>query len=77
MDTKEFYDKFLKGCGCLTIGGIAMMILLGIIGTCLGDDKDGETKEQLKAALAEAQKKDSVIVNEPLEGRSISLRDLF
>ena len=68
MDTKEFYDKFLKGCGCLTIGGIAMMILLGIIGTCLGDDKDGETKEQLKAALAEAQKKDSVIVNEPLEG---------
>ena len=68
MDTKEFYDKFLKGCGCLTIGGIAMMILLGIIGTCLGDDKDGETKEQLKAALAEAQKNDSVIVNEPLEG---------
>ena len=45
-----------------------MMILLGIIGTCVGDDKDGETEEQVKTALAEAEKKDSVIVNEPLEG---------
>ena len=68
MDTKEFYDKFLKGCGCLTIGGMAMMILLGIIGTCVDDDKDGETAEIVKAALAEAEKKDSVVVNEPLEG---------
>ena len=45
-----------------------MMILLGIIGTCVDDDKDGETAEIVKAALAEAEKKDSVVVNEPLEG---------
>ena len=24
-------EKIFKGCGCLSIGGVAMMILLGII----------------------------------------------
>ncbi len=67
METKEYFDKIFKGCGCLTIGGIAMMILMGIIGTCV-EDKAGETEEKVKAALAEAEKKDSVVVNEPLEG---------
>jgi SpoVK/Ycf46/Vps4 family AAA+-type ATPase len=67
METKEYLDKIFKGCGCLTIGGIAMMILMGIIGTCV-EDKAGETEEKVKAALAEAEKKDSVVVNEPLEG---------
>ena len=60
-------EKIFKGCGCLSIGGVAMMILLGIIGTCVGD-KDGETEEMVKTALAETEKKDSVVVNEPLEG---------
>ena len=66
----QYLDKILKGCGCLTIGGVVMMILLGIIGTCVDDDKDGEVEEKVKAALAEArtQNKDSVVVNEPLEG---------
>ena len=63
-------DKIFKGCGCLSIGAFVFMLLLGIIGTCVEGDKDGETQEKVKAALAEAQtqKKDSVIVNEPLEG---------
>ena len=63
-------DKIFKGCGCLSIGGFALMMLLGIIGTCVDGDKDGETQEKVKAALAEArtQNKDSVVVNEPLEG---------
>ena len=60
-------ENIFKGCGCLSIGGVAMMILLGIIGTCVGD-KDGETEEMVKTALAETEKKDSVVVNEPLEG---------
>lgn len=64
----QYIDKALKGCGCLTIGGVVMMILLGIIGTCVDDNKDGETEEKVKAAIAEAEKKDSVVVNEPLEG---------
>ena len=44
------------------------MLLLGIIGTCVDGDKDGETEKMVKAALAETEKKDSVVVNEPLEG---------
>ena len=66
----QYLDKILKGCGCLTIGGFAFMLLVGIIGTCVDGDKDGETQEKVKAALAEArtQNKDSVVVNEPLEG---------
>ena len=64
----QYLDKVFKGCGCLSIGGLALMILLGLIGTCVDDDKEGETEEQIKTALAEAEKKDSVIVNEPLEG---------
>ena len=66
----QYLDKILKGCGCLTIGGVAMMMLAGIVGTCV-DDKEGETEKMVKAALAETakeDKKDSVIVNEPLEG---------
>ena len=61
-------DKIFKGCGCLSIGGFALMLLLGIIGTCVDSGKDGETEKMVKAALAETEKKDSVVVNEPLEG---------
>ena len=67
----QYLDKIFKGCGCLTIGSVAFMILIGIIGTCVEDDKEGEAQEKANAALAETakeDKKDSVIVNEPLEG---------
>lgn len=67
----QYLDKALKGCGCLAIGGFALMLLVGVIGTCVDDDKEGETEKMVKAALAETakeDKKDSVIVNEPLEG---------
>ena len=63
----QYLDKIFKGCGCLTIGGVALMILLGIIGTCVDDNKE-ETQTEVKAATTEAEKKDSVVVNEPLEG---------
>ena len=42
-----------------------MMILLGIIGTCVGDD---EKSEEEKPTAEKVEQKDSVIVNEPLEG---------
>ena len=63
-------DKIFKGCGCLSIGGVAFMILLGIIGTCVGDDESSETKDYLKAKVDSitAAKNDSIVVNEPLEG---------
>ncbi len=63
-------DKLLKGCGCLSIGGLAFVILLGIVGTCIGDDESSEAKDALKAKVDSitTQKKDSVVVNDPLEG---------
>ena len=62
-------EKLLKGCGCLSIGGLAFVILLGIVGTCVGDDEDSEAKDALKAKVDSiTQQKDSLMVNEPLEG---------
>ena len=61
----QYLEKTFKGCGCLSIGGVAMIILLGIIGTCVGDD---EKPEEEKPVVEKVEKKDSVVVNEPLEG---------
>ena len=61
----QYLDKIFKGCGCLTIGSVALMILVGIIGTCVEDD---EKPEEQKPTAEKVEKKDSVIVNEPLEG---------
>ena len=68
MDTsnfKEYIGKFLKGCGCLTIGSIALLIIVGIfVDDEEKTDETGETAQQTE----QVEKKDSVIVNEPLEG---------
>ena len=67
MEAKELGSKVFKGCGCLSIGFCAMLILLGIIGTCVGDDEKEKTDESA-VQTEQVEKKDSVIVNEPLEG---------
>ena len=68
MDTsnfKEYIVKFLKGCGCLTIGSIVLLIIVGIfVDDEEKTDETGETAQQTE----QVEKKDSVIVNEPLEG---------
>ena len=62
-------EKILKGCGCLSIGSFAFFILLGVIGTCVGDDDESIEKDlRAKVDSITAQKKDSVVVNDPLEG---------
>ena len=46
MDTsnfKEYIGKFLKGCGCLTIGSIVLLIIVGIF-----VDDEEKTDETLK-----------------------------
>ena len=68
MEAKELGSKVFKGCGCLSIGFCAMLILLGIIGTCVGDDEKENTDDEQVAQTEQEEKKDSVIVNEPLEG---------
>lgn len=59
--------KIFNGCGCISIGLVVCVILLCIIP--LDDDSeesgDGEKQEQ---KTEQVEKKDSVVVNEPLEG---------
>ena len=67
METKEIWKKVLMGCGCLSIGGFVCFIILGIIGMMIDVD-DEEANEPQTEQVAQEEKKDSVIVNEPLEG---------
>ena len=68
MDTsnfKEYIGKFLKGCGCLTIGSIVLLIIVGIF---VDDEEKTDGTEETAQQTEQVEKKDSVIVNEPLEG---------
>ena len=69
MDIKEVTNKGLKGCGCLSIGFFLLLIVIGIF----APDPDEEEVEKLKKELAEkvaseTEQKDTVVVNDVLEG---------
>lgn len=68
MEAKELGRNVFKGCGCLSIGFCMSLFLLGAIGTCVGDDEVEKTDEGSVPPTEQAEKKDSIIVNEPLEG---------
>ena len=65
-DFKGLVNKVLKGCGCLSIG---FFLLLAGVGMCVDDDEkdDGDEKSGQKTEQT-GEQKDSVVVNEPLEG---------
>lgn len=65
MNAKEIRDKVFKGCGCLSIGFVVFLVILYIIGSNIEDEE--ATAPQTEQTQQE-EKKDSVIVNEPLEG---------
>ena len=58
--------KIFKGCGCISIGIVLMILLVVIIGIYADDESTDEKKEEQKTEQVE--KKDSVVVNAPLEG---------
>ena len=64
-EIKGYMGKFLKGCGCLSIGFFVMLILIGIFAD---DDEKKNDAEETAQQTEQVEKKDSVIVNEPLEG---------
>lgn len=69
MDIKEATSKGLKGCGCLSIGMFLLVMIIGIF----APDPDDEEVEKLKKELSEKvesekTQKDSVVVNDVLEG---------
>ena len=67
IDFKEWGSKIFKGCGCMSIGIVLFLILIGVIATCYEGDKAADDEgENTDSTIVE--KKDSVIVNEPLEG---------
>ena len=68
MDIKEATSKGLKGCGCLSIGMFLLVMIIGIFA-----DPSEEETEKLKQELnnrveSEKTQKDSVVVNDVLEG---------
>ena len=62
---KEMAGKFFKGCGCLTVGSFLILLIIGIF---VDDEETKESTEETVQQTEQAEKKDSVVVNEPLEG---------
>jgi len=65
-------EKIFRGCGCISIGLVASMVALIILGAIIDYFDDEEDKKEeteiVQQSEQEEEKKDSVIVNEPLAG---------
>ena len=59
--------KIFKGCGCISIGIVLMLILVIVIGICV-DEEETADEQQAAPTTQQVEKKDSVVVNEPLQG---------
>ena len=64
-DFKEVMGKVFKGCGCLSIGFVVLCILVAIFAD---DDEKTDVTDETTQKAEQVEKKDSVVVNEPLEG---------
>ena len=64
-DFKEVMGKVFKGCGCLSIGFVVLCVLVGIFAD---DEENTDVTDETTQKTEQVEKKDSVIVNEPLEG---------
>ena len=60
-------EKIFKGCGCLSIGTVLMFVILIIIGI-YAEDEEAADKKKEEQKTEQVEKKDSVVVNTPLEG---------
>ena len=65
MEYKELLSKGLKGCGCLSIGFFVLLVIVGIF---VDDEEATDTAQTTEQTTEQTEKRDSVIVNEPLEG---------
>ena len=64
-DFNEMMGKVFKGCGCLSIGFVVLCIIVAIFAD---DEEKGDVTDDTTQKTEQVEKKDSVIVNEPLEG---------
>jgi len=66
-DIKEFIQKFLKGCGCLSIG-FFVLIIIGAIIDYTEDDEPDKTEVVNDTPVDDTEVDSEPVVNEPLEG---------
>jgi type VII secretion ATPase EccA len=65
-DIKTWIGKVFKGCGCLSIGFVVLLVIVGIF---VDDEENtGTTDDPATQPTEQVEKKDSVVVNAPLEG---------
>ena len=65
---KQITGKFLKGCGCLSVGFFVLLVIVAVFVDDEEEQKDPTEAQQTEQTTADANRQDSVIVNEPLEG---------
>ncbi len=66
-DLKQMLNKVFKGCGCMSIAFCGLLLVVGLFAD--DDESKSETdNSDQKEKTEQVEKKDSVIVNEPLEG---------
>lgn len=63
-DIKQVLGKIFKGCGCLSIGFFLLVVAVAIFSD---EDENTDVTDESKVKAEQVEKKDSVIVNEPLE----------
>ncbi len=68
VDFISIRDKVFKGCGCLSIGMFLLTIVFAIIGAFIDDEEKQDEQMAKDETEVQEEKKDSVIINEPLEG---------
>ena len=68
MDIKELRNKTLQGCGCVSIGIVILLIIVILIGIYAEDEEQEASKAVTEQHDSTMVKKDSVVVNEPLQG---------
>ena len=68
MDIKELRNKTLQGCGCVSIGIVILLVIVILIGIYAEDEEQEESKAATEQHDSTMVKKDSVVVNEPLQG---------
>ena len=64
-DIKRVLGKIFKGCGCLSIGFFILIVVVAIFSD---DDEKTDVTDENKDKTEQVEKKDSVVVNEPLQG---------
>ena len=60
-DFKEMMGKTLKGCGCLSIGFVVLLVVVGIF---VDDEEQKDAANESVQQTEQVEKNDSVVVND-------------